>query len=294
MLNMMMKKKLTIISIIVILVVIVVAGLIAWRQKPKADETTSTDSKKSFSVLWGTITDEQHHSLVDIVISLGGVGTQTDAQGQYALVVPAGDYSTPIFRNANATQQYEPTDMIDSQISLQEGYDLNRDFQLRTTDQIIAVNDAMPSTSTAVPSPSAKPTPTPSPCAYNTIKSLSPTVENRVKYTYCLALGREAEAGGLAYWKGVLQGSNDPLGLVVTFSQTDEFKINNKVTSLSNEDYVKLLYRKFLLREAEPGGLAYWAGLLNGGQSRESVASQIIHSAEFAAKHSIYTGPVKQ
>ena len=50
---------------------------------------------------------------------------------------------------------------------------------------------------------------------------------------------------------------------------------------LNNTAYVKVLYRTFMGREADQGGLNYWIGRLNKGESRKSVLEAFAGCPEF-------------
>jgi hypothetical protein len=50
------------------------------------------------------------------------------------------------------------------------------------------------------------------------------------------------------------------------------------------ETYVATLYLALLGRPAEPSGLAYWAGLLHGGTTRQQVAAGVLGSEEYRAR----------
>ncbi|MBO7452766.1 MAG: DUF4214 domain-containing protein, partial [Clostridiales bacterium] len=95
-------------------------------------------------------------------------------------------------------------------------------------------------------------------------------------YTTCL--GREPEADGLKYWSEELSNKRvTGTSAAYGFFFSKEFKDKN----LSNEEYVKSLYRTFMGREFDKEGLAYWVGLLNNNASRESVFYGFAQSAEF-------------
>ena len=53
-------------------------------------------------------------------------------------------------------------------------------------------------------------------------------------------------------------------------------------TSLSDEDFVKTLYRLFMDREGEATGVAFWTEYLQDGHSREEVFYGFADSIEFA------------
>ena len=104
------------------------------------------------------------------------------------------------------------------------------------------------------------------------------TVSGFVNRMYRLAMEREADATGLAYWVGTLK-SGEKTGAKVAeeFIESPEFKNRN----LSDEQYVTILYRIFMGREPEDGGYQYWLKLLANGVSRTFVANQFCTSEEF-------------
>ena len=50
---------------------------------------------------------------------------------------------------------------------------------------------------------------------------------------------------------------------------------------LSDREYVKVLYRTFMGREADAAGLNYWVGRLNKGESRKTVLKSFAGCPEF-------------
>ena len=97
---------------------------------------------------------------------------------------------------------------------------------------------------------------------------------------YRQALGREYETNGLESWcKVIINGSNTPKQAAQSFIFSDEFKQKN----LSNEEYVKTLYRTFMDREADETGLRGWTAVLDSGrEDRVKVLDGFADSAEFA------------
>lgn len=51
--------------------------------------------------------------------------------------------------------------------------------------------------------------------------------------------------------------------------------------NVSDEDYINILYRVFLGREADAGGFGYWRGQLDAGATREHVFAGFANSVEF-------------
>ena len=102
--------------------------------------------------------------------------------------------------------------------------------------------------------------------------------EAYVERIYTKALGRKAEAAGLKYWTAEINaGRKTPVQVAEMFFFTPEF--TNK--KLNNTEYVKVLYRTFMGREYDQGGLNYWVGRLNRGESRKSVLRSFAGCPEF-------------
>ena len=95
---------------------------------------------------------------------------------------------------------------------------------------------------------------------------------------YRLCLGREADADGLNAWcNQILTGKNTAKEAAHGFVFSDEFKKKN----LSDEEYIRTLYRVFMDREADGAGLDSWMRVLKNGQSREHVFNGFADSNEF-------------
>ncbi len=95
---------------------------------------------------------------------------------------------------------------------------------------------------------------------------------------YTKALGRAAEPAGLNYWTNEIQsGKRTPVKVAEEFFFAPEFTNKN----LNNTEYVKVLYRTFMGREYDKGGLDYWVGRLNKGESRKSVLEAFAGCPEF-------------
>ncbi len=96
---------------------------------------------------------------------------------------------------------------------------------------------------------------------------------------YSEILGREADEGGLTAWTNqLIKGNETGVSAAYGFVFSAEFLEKN----LCNEDYVKQLYKAFLGREADAGGLAAWVSVLESGRSREHVFNGFALSVEFA------------
>lgn len=102
-----------------------------------------------------------------------------------------------------------------------------------------------------------------------------------VSRLYTKALGRNYDVNGLNDWcNRICDGKWSVTDVATTgFFNSQEFLNKN----LSNEEYVKVLYRTFLDREYDAAGLADWVGKLNSGaMTRDQVLRGFSYSAEFS------------
>lgn len=97
---------------------------------------------------------------------------------------------------------------------------------------------------------------------------------------YTRALGRTYETAGLNDWCGrILAGSWTVYDVSTKgFFHSKEFYNRN----LSDDQYVKVLYRTFLDREYDRAGYDYWMSRLAAGASRDEVLAGFSNSREFA------------
>ena len=113
---------------------------------------------------------------------------------------------------------------------------------------------------------------------YAKIKNTEASINGFVVRLYRIALTREPDEKGFDYWtKGIKNKSISGAMALRGFFLSEEMK-NRK---LSNEEFVKSLYRVALNREAEKGGLKYWTDRLNVKMTRESVIKGFVDSKEF-------------
>lgn len=104
------------------------------------------------------------------------------------------------------------------------------------------------------------------------------TVGGFVNRLYQLVMERVPDAEGLEYWINMLkQKSVSGAEAVRQFIESPEFTSR----SLSDEQYITILYRVFMGRDPDSDGYYYWMNLLKNGISRSYVANQFCTSAEF-------------
>lgn len=97
---------------------------------------------------------------------------------------------------------------------------------------------------------------------------------------YTEALGRAYDPAGLEAWCRVIINQEDtPKAVAQSFIFSEEFVDKG----LNNEEYVKVLYRTFMGREADEGGLTAWVAVLESGEEdRAKVLEGFSDSVEFA------------
>ena len=96
---------------------------------------------------------------------------------------------------------------------------------------------------------------------------------------YRVALSRDPDKAGHADWvRWLKDGTVDAATCTYGFVFSKE--MNNK--DLSDEDFVKTLYKLFMDREGEATGVAFWTEYLQAGHSREEVFYGFADSVEFA------------
>lgn len=97
---------------------------------------------------------------------------------------------------------------------------------------------------------------------------------------YKAALGRTGETAGLNHHVKLLDAGLKLNDMASAFIASSEFQ-KAFGTALSNSDFVKLVYRNALGREAEAAGLANWeSGLTSGGLTKAGVLAGIAESQE--------------
>ncbi len=106
----------------------------------------------------------------------------------------------------------------------------------------------------------------------------NPNMTRFVNRLYVYVLGRSGETDGLNDWCKALQNKlYTPVQVGDFFVLSEEFKAKN----LSDEEYIKVLYRAYLGREYDEEGLNTWLELLRSGTSRETVLRGFTNSVEF-------------
>ena len=113
---------------------------------------------------------------------------------------------------------------------------------------------------------------------------------DQAEYLYIAYFGRAAEPGGLSYWAGLLNGVTDLHNAAMGFGTTAEAaaryalfaKIDANVAPTSDDitTFLTTVYQNLLNRSPDPGGLAYWASII---QSRLSIVDTTQRALQIGA-----------
>ncbi len=140
-------------------------------------------------------------------------------------------------------------------------------------------NDTTPSTPNTPSTPSKPSEPSSSSTSSNTAEQAGGGFEDFVERLYVVALGRASEPEGKEFWcTHVGNGDLNGAQCANEFLLSKEFKDR----SLSNEEFLTVLYKTFFDRDAaaDPDGFNFWMNCLKT-QGRDSVVDCFINSEEW-------------
>lgn len=92
-----------------------------------------------------------------------------------------------------------------------------------------------------------------------------------VRGAYRSLLGREADDGGLAYWKGALASGQSRDDVVSNFRRQPEYR----------DKFIGEAYQNLFGRPADVGGNDYWSKAMEGGASEDDIIGHLKRSDEF-------------
>ena len=104
----------------------------------------------------------------------------------------------------------------------------------------------------------------------------SPVV--RLYFAYFL---RIPDYGGLTFWMNYFRAGNSLATISNAFAGSAEFV--SRYGTLTNNQFVDLVYQNVLNRPADTSGKTFWLGQLNGGMTRGEMMTGFSESAEFQA-----------
>ena len=110
-----------------------------------------------------------------------------------------------------------------------------------------------------------------------TVRAEETGIRGYVERLYSIVLGRQPDPNGIDYWENRMKNGTTAADCAAGFFNSDEFRSKQ----LSDEEYVLVLYRAILGREADPTGLEGWTSSLKDGYPRARVLQGFISSDEF-------------
>lgn len=99
---------------------------------------------------------------------------------------------------------------------------------------------------------------------------------------YNAHLRRSPDFGGLQYWSGQFRNGQSLSFISEQFARSDEFVAT--YGSLTDEDFVDLVYRNVFDRLPDAGGRAYWLERLTAGTTRGAMMAGFSESPEYVAQ----------
>ena len=112
----------------------------------------------------------------------------------------------------------------------------------------------------------------------NENRDINPQITKFVNRCYRETLGRKWDVDGLNSWTGILlKGEMSPNQVAKSFVFSEE--VLNK--NLTDDQFVKILYKVYMGREADEAGLNYWIGQIQTGTSWNDMVDQFSNTEEF-------------
>lgn len=90
---------------------------------------------------------------------------------------------------------------------------------------------------------------------------------------------RDPDAAGIAYWVGISESGTSLIEVSNLFASAREFDI--RYGSLSNTQFLDLVYQNVMGRSPDQAGFTYWLGLMDSGLTRGEVMMYFSESREF-------------
>ena len=105
----------------------------------------------------------------------------------------------------------------------------------------------------------------------------------RLVRLYLAYFNRPPDPTGFAYWQRQLDAGKGLINAAQKFAESNEFK--TKYGTVSNADFIELVYQNVLGRSGDAGGIGYWTKQLDARKkSRGQVMLNFSESSEFTTK----------
>lgn len=113
-------------------------------------------------------------------------------------------------------------------------------------------------------------------------------LESQLEYSYDLVLQRRPDPDGLNGWtQSIITGKQVSRITAELFNSEEAASLYN-ISSLSDDEFIRLVYRRLLGREPDLDGQKdYRAQLSDGKMKRSDIVEAVVASGEFAKKHPI-------
>ncbi len=124
-------------------------------------------------------------------------------------------------------------------------------------------------------------------CNENSVKPFDKDdqIEAFIERFYNYSLKRDSDEGGMSYWLDALKTKRkNAIEIGIYFFLSPEFLAKK----LKDKEVVSMLYRTFLNREPDNGGLNYWVDRIKHGLSRKDLIAGFAYSKEFSQIASSY------
>lgn len=96
---------------------------------------------------------------------------------------------------------------------------------------------------------------------------------------YRAFLDREPDVPGARYWIAQTRNGSNLDDLAWGFAQSEEFML--QYGTLSNEQFLALIYQNMLGRQPDAGGFQYWLDQMNDGLGQSGVVRWVVANEEF-------------
>jgi len=102
---------------------------------------------------------------------------------------------------------------------------------------------------------------------------------NAIKRLYRAYYLRDADAGGLDYWKNQAAAGMTIWTISGHFEAAHEF--DARYGDLNNREFIDLVYANVMGRRADAGGARYWLNRMNNGMTRGVLMTKFSDSPEY-------------
>lgn len=103
---------------------------------------------------------------------------------------------------------------------------------------------------------------------------------------YFAAFNRIPDYDGLLFWQGIHRNGGTDNFIAQTFTQSDEF-VKKYGPSISNGEFIDLLYKNVLSRDADADGKNFWLARMNEGVSRGEMLNAFAQAPEYSKNMAI-------